>query len=1027
MKAGPELSTNPDSMSGKAGDGLVQIRTSAPGDYAAVKQRLQKAEAPEFWRSLEELAGTPEFEEMLHREFPRQAGVLDEVSRRNFLKLMSASLALAGLTGCTKLPIEPIVPFVRQPEEMILGKPLFFATAMDFGGYAEPLLVRSNEGRPTKIEGNPEHPVSQGATSVFAQGSILDLYDPDRSQTTTYLGEVRPYASFIGAMQGPISSQKALKGAGFRLLTGPISSPSLAAQIRTLQQNFPQMRWHQWLPVNRDSWLEGSKMAFGAPVEVQYHLENADVVVSLDANFLYPGFPGFTRIAREWAKRHQPDSPKGLNRTYAIESTPTPTGFKAEHRLPVRASQVEQYARALASRLGVNAGGGNVAPEHAAWLDALAKDLQAHRGACVIIPGEQASAVVHVLAHAMNEALDAAGKTVAYTDPVLYQPEDNHDSLRALAQDINAGKVDLLLMLGGNPVYDCPVDADLTGILGKVPLRIHHGIYQNETTVYSHWHVNAAHYLESWTDLRAANGMVSIAQPLIAPLYGGRSAHEVLAIFNGQPETSGYELIRAYWQSQYKGTDFELFWRRAVHDGFMGGTEYQPRAMKVKAGAIPAAANEPAPQGLEVHFYPDPSVWDGRYANNGFLQECPKPLTKLTWENPVWMSPATAKQLKLDWVTQDTAIVTLEHNGRKVDVPVWIQPGQPDGQLSFFLGGGRTRSGRTGDNKGVSAYQIKFFDDRTIARDVKLTDTGQKYVVASTQGYQAIESRNLIRMATLETFQKNPGFAHLNNFAPPRSETMYPNYQYNEYAWGMQIDLNACVGCNSCVIACVTENNIPVVGKEQVLMGRKMHWLRIDNFFQGDPENPRMWFQPTPCMHCEDAPCELVCPVNATVHSSEGLNEMIYNRCVGTRYCSNNCPWKVRRFNFLLFQDWNTPQLKMMRNPEVTVRSRGVMEKCSYCVQRITAGRIASEEADRRVRDMEILTACQQACPTNAIVFGDINDPNSAVAKLKAGPRTYATLEELNTRPRTTYTAAVIDPNPEMPQALTQQQPEQHY
>jgi molybdopterin-containing oxidoreductase family iron-sulfur binding subunit len=1013
-----------------------------------VRAKLEASKGPQYWRCLEELADSSGFAELIQREFPRQAGewIGGEVSRRNFLKVMSASLALAGMVGCTKLPVESIVPYVRQPEEIIPGRPLFFTTAMEFGGYAQPLLGRSNEGRPTKLEGNPEHPASQGATDVYAQAALLDLYDPDRSQTSTYGGEVRPWLSFVGAMQGPIAEQKAAGGAGFRLLTQAVSSPTMSAQIRRLQQIFPQMKWHQWQPVNRDGARGGAQMAFGQQVETRYLLENADVVVSLDADFLSSGFPGFTMHAREWARRRNPDNPAGMNRTYAIESTPTNTGFKADHRLPVRASEVEQYARALASRLPglANSGldrGTQIPAEHNAWLDALAKDLQAHRGRAVIIPGEYQPPVVHALAHAMNDALGAQGSTVIFTDPVVEGPVSQVDSIKELVGEMNAGKVQVLLILGGNPVFDAPADLDVASAMGKVPLRVHHGTYQNETSVYTHWHVNATHFLEEWSDMRAINGMVTVAQPLIAPLYGGRSAHEVLAVFGGQPDTSGYELIRAYWKSQYTGADFEGFWQHAVHDGFMEGTEFKPKPVKLAMLSIsenphPVAPNPGAtrvgqptghPEGeFEVAFRHDPCIFDGRFANNAWLQELEKPVSKLTWDNVVFISPADEKKLGVK-EGQDTTVVKLSYRGREVEAPLWPQPGQPDGLLTVFFGYGRTRAGRTGNDKGFNAYKLRTSDAPSFGSGAKISKTGAIYTVASLQGYQVMEGRNIVRSAPVATYKENPHFAHENNFAPPRRDTLYPNYQYNQYAWGMEIDLNSCVGCNACIVACQAENNIPVVGKEQTLRGRKMHWLRVDGYYEGDPANPRMYFEPVPCMQCEDAPCEVVCPVGATVHSSEGLNDMVYNRCVGTRYCSNNCPWKVRRFNFLLFQDWNTPQIKMVRNPEVTVRSRGVMEKCTYCVQRITKGRIAAEEEDRRIRDQEILTACQQVCPANAIIFGDTNDPNSSVRQLKEHPRSYGVLEELNTRPRTTYMAAVLNPNPEIPEIAKQQQPEQHF
>lgn len=1008
---------------------------------------------PRFWRSLDELNHSESFERELHREFPEGGGVLDEISRRGFFKLLGASAAVAGMAGCTKLPIEAIVPYVVQPEEIVPGKPLFFATNMELGGYALSVLARSNEGRPTKLEGNPEHPVSLGATDVFTQGALYDLYDPYRPDTNSYFGDSRPWAEFVGAMQAPITSQRANGGAGLRILTQAVGSPTLGAQLRTVAKDFPKMKWHTWEPVTRDGVRGGSQMAFGRQVETVYNLENADVIVALDSDFLNGGFPGFTLYARQYASRRNPDDSRGMARLYAIESTPSVTGFKADHRLPVKALDIEQYARALASRLGVGNAGGQINNGHAAWLDGLAKDLQAHRGAAVIIPGEYQPASVHALCHAINDALGAPGKTVSYTEPVLENPVDMVASVRELVADMNAGHVEMLVILGGNPVFDAPADLGFKDALQKVGLRIHHNLYRNETTDLCQWFINGTHFLEEWSDGRAVNGMASIRQPLIAPLYGSHSAHEVLAIFNGQPDVSGYDLVRAFWKTQYTGADFEEFWRRSVHDGFLKGSEFKPVAVKANAGALSAAPAQPQNGGgLEIVFRHDPAVYDGRWADNAWLQECPKPLTKHVWENVVLLSPATAKKLIGFDGGQHTKIVTVEYRGKKVDAPVWVQVGHPDDSVTVYFGYGRVHSGRTGSGKGFDAYQLRFSDAPFFGTGAKITDTGDMYDIASTQGYQVLdlqnaEGRDVVRAATYEEYKKDPDFAHRRTEAPKYDEeTLYPNYYYQSsgnsgnpekqwerhgaagYRWGMSIDMNSCVGCNACIVACQAENNVAVVGKEQVLRGRHMHWLRVDIYYEGDPANPQAFFEPMPCMQCEDAPCELVCPVGATVHSSEGLNDMVYNRCVGTRYCSNNCPWKVRRFNFLLFSDaaWSSPTLKMLQNPEVTVRSRGVMEKCSYCVQRITKARITAEEQDRRVRDGEILTACQEVCPANAIVFGDLDDPQSQVNKLKQNQRNFGVLEQLNTRPRTTYLAAVSNPNSAMPQLATQQQPEQN-
>ena len=991
-------------------------------DLVAIRAQVAQTTGPEYWRSLEELAGSAAFQQALHREFPRGASEwLDSVSRRGFLKLMGASLALAGMTACTKQPLEPIVPYVKQPEEIIPGRPLFYATAMSLAGFATPLLVESHMGRPTKIEGNDRHPVSLGGTDIFSQTSILDLYDPDRSQTVTYLGDAYSWGAFLNAFRGPLNVQKGLQGAGIRILTQTTSSPTFADQMHKFQKLFPAAKWHVYEPANRDNVYAGAQMAFGRPVETQYKLENADVILSLDADFLYSGFPGMTRYARAYAARRNPDG--NMNRLYVVESTPSSTGVKADHRLPLRAVDIEQFARALASYLGVEAGGGAVTGSASKFLTALANDLKAHRGTSVVIAGEHQSPVVHALAHALNQALGNVGRTVIYTDPVVVNAANQTESLRDLVADMRGGKVDMLFILGGNPAYDAPADFGFADALKStnIPLRVHLGLQQNETAELCQWHINETHYLEAWGDTRAYDGTVSIVQPLIAPLYGGKSIYEFVALLSGQGEATGYELVQNFWKSQHTGADFDMFWRRALHDGWIEGTALPPLQVTPKAGGLPASSNADT-QSVEINFRRDPSIWDGRFANNGWLQELPKPLTKLTWDNPLLMGPAMASRLGVD--TED--IVEVELQGRKISIPVWIQAGHPDNSVTVFLGYGRRRAGRVGTGAGFDVYPLRNSAIPWFATGLKITKASATYKLASTQGYQTMEtpvgSRPLVRAASLDDYKKEPNFAQEEQ--PRPDETLYPPIQGFEYsqkpnAWGMVIDMNACVGCNNCIVACQSENNVPIVGKEQVVRGRHMHWLRVDTYYQGDRANPAAHFQPVPCMQCENAPCEVVCPVGATVHSTEGLNDMVYNRCVGTRYCSNNCPYKVRRFNFLLFQDWETPQLKMMRNPDVTVRSRGVMEKCTYCVQRITQGRVDAERErqDERVKDGEVQTACQQSCPANAIIFGNINDPNSRVAKLKAHQLNYGLLADLNTRPRTTYLAEVRNPNPELREA----------
>jgi molybdopterin-containing oxidoreductase family iron-sulfur binding subunit len=1001
-------------------------------DLDAARARVAETNGPEYWRSLEELAGSPDFQEMLHREFPKGASEwLDAVSRRGFLKLMGASLAMAGMTACTKQPVEPIVPYVKQPEELVPGRPLFFATAFTLSGYASPILVESQMFRPTKVEGNDKHPASLGGTDIFSQASILGMYDPDRSQTVTYLGDIRSWGALVEAVRAPLSIQKSLQGAGIRVLTPTVSSPTLADQLQSFLKVYPQAKWHVYEPANRDHVLEGAKLAFGLPVETQYKLENADVILSLDADFLYPGFPGFTRYTRDFAKRRNPDAGQ-MNRLYVVESTPSSTGARADHRLPLRALEIEHFAKSLASALdgGVGQDASSGASDEAQKLaGVILKDLQNHRGSSLVIAGDHQSPPVHALAHAMNQTLGNVGKTVVYTDPVDANPVNQTESLKDLVADMRAAKVDVLIILGGNPAYDAPADVGFAEALKSpsVPFRVHLGLYQDETAELCQWHVNEAHYLEAWGDARAYDGTASIVQPLIAPLYNGKSACELVSMLSGQSDTGGHEIVQAYWKKQHTGADFDTFWRKSLHDGWVEGTTFAPKTLQPKGSpAEPAGkSNRPTsgrefdtlvplvdPKTIEINFRRDPTVYDGQFSNNGWLQELPKPMNKLTWDNPALMGPVMAERMGIR--TED--LVELELNGKKVTAPVWIQVGHPDNSVTVFLGYGRRRAGRVGTGAGFDMYPLRTSATPWFTGGVAIRKAGGTYKLASTQGYQTMETptgtRPLVRTASVEEYRKEPEFAREEE--PPKELTLYKPYPYaaEPYAWGMTVDMNACVGCNNCVIACQSENNIPVVGKEQTVLGRHMHWLRVDTYFQGDRANPQAYFQPVPCQQCENAPCEVVCPVGATVHSSEGLNDMVYNRCVGTRYCSDNCPYKVRRFNFLLFQDWETSQYKMMRNPDVTVRSRGVMEKCTYCVQRINQHRIDSEREDRKIQDGELQTACQQSCPADAIVFGNINDPNSRVSKLKAQPRNYSLLGDLNTRPRTTYLADIRNLNP---------------
>jgi molybdopterin-containing oxidoreductase family iron-sulfur binding subunit len=1126
---------------------LYSIRRPVKGDE--IRARLGEKTGREYWRSLEELADSGQFEDFLHSEFPRQAGEWDdEVGRRTFLKLMGASLALAGLTSCSYQPPETVVPFVRQPAELVPGKPLFFATAMPMPGGAAGLLVRSNEGRPTHAEGNPDHPTSGtperpegqrvAATDVFSIASILSLYDPDRSETITNRGEIRPYTAFLGEIRTKLEEMRGRGGAGLRFLTETVTSPTTAAQLKSILAAFPGAKWHQYEPAGTNAAALGAQLAFGQPVNTVYRFDRADRVLSLDSDFLSSGAANL-RYARDFAtKRRVGGGKTDMNRLYVLETTPTNTGAFADHRFSIKPSQMELFARALAAALGapgVSTDGAqyqNVA--HAQHVFAIAKDLQAHRGKSIVVAGEHQTPAVHALAHAMNQALGNVGQTIVYTDPIEAQPVDQVGSFRELVGDIEGGRVEMLVIVGGNPVYNAPVDLALTKERldkirtpdGKDGLRIHLSLYDDETSELCHWHIPETHFLESWGDTRAHDGTVSIIQPLIAPLYKGRSTNEFLAAFTDKPEQSGYDIVRDYWRTQRLETlvaitppataastqaannggnngtqgaggaagqnaaganasaspspapagspspapagtpnatarpaaaapaapaNFDEAWRRVVHDGVVPGTAAKERSVTVGGNWSANLSPAPAASGgqFEIIFRPDPTVYDGRFANNGWLQELPKPLTKLTWDNAAYMSLATARRMfglsENDFTYKgrefNAPVVDLRYRGQSVRAPVLIVPGQPDDVVTVHLGHGRTRAGRVGTTTadkplGFNAYRLRTSDAMWQGAGLEVVPTGDEYLLAVTQLHFNMEGRDIVRSNTLKEYTAGGGDSSREvhggaslathegaaevvgkeiHKEPGHHDSLYPPYEYTGYKWGMAVDIASCVGCQSCVIACQSENNIPIVGKEQVARSRHMHWLRIDTYFKGLAENPEgAHFMPIPCMHCELAPCEPVCPVHATVHSAEGTNDMVYNRCVGTRYCSNNCPYKVRRFNFLLYQDFDTPSLKMMRNPDVTVRSRGVMEKCTYCIQRISYARIESEKEGRRVADGEIVTACQSACPTEAIIFGDLNDPESRVTKMQHEKRNYSLLAELNTRPRTTYLSAMRNPNEEI-------------
>jgi molybdopterin-containing oxidoreductase family iron-sulfur binding subunit len=1022
----------------KAGNTVDHETKSVPEPMTLeqVRQELKGVKGKRFWRSVDELADTPEFQAAVEREFPAAAQEwVDPVSRRGFLKLMGASMALAGMAGCTKQPEETIYPYVKQPEDLVLGKPMYFATAHPFVTGCVPLLVKSDEFRPIKIDGNPEHTYNHGGSDAFSQGTLLELYDPDRSQHVLLRGESREWAEFAREFRLKVAGTK--DGSGVYFLSSTITSPTLTRQWKAVQAAYPKAKLVQYDPA-----IAGTSLAKG--LNVQYSLAQADVIVSLDADFLSgAGFPGFHKLVRDYAQRRkQPEN--GMNRLYSIESTPTTTGMKAEHRLGLRASEVPAFTAALASALGVP--GAQVSsytwtPEQQKFLSALAKELKAHADKSVVIPGLYQDESVTSLALAINSALGNIGKTVLVSsDPAIPLPSDQLAELKGLVADLNAGKVNWLVILNSNPIYNAPADLNFAGAFNKAGNVVHLGSHVDETGQLAQWHIPAAHYLEAWSDARAYDGTVSIVQPMIDPLYGGKTAHDMLQSLLDEPMLSAYEAVRITWKPVIKG-DFETGWRKVLHDGWIDGT-----AFATGGSALGAHANIPAPtskESLEIIFRPDPNVYDGRWANVGWLQELPKPITNLSWDNAAIISGATLTKLGLE---EDDIVEISVGNGR-VKAPVIVAPGHPDNSVTVYLGYGRQFAGRVGSGAGFNAYLIRNTWAPLFATG-SLKKTEGKWGVAITkshyqdhrdsrfsgegkgnnslEGNEALGPRGIIRYATLEEFKANPNFAHEGegHETPTRDTSMFPNWEYNEAnSWAMSIDMNSCTGCNACIVSCYAENNIPVVGKQQVRIGRNMQWLRIDTYFEGDLSAPRAHFQPMACQHCENAPCEQVCPVGATVHTPEGLNTMVYNRCVGTRYCSNNCPYKVRRFNFLLFSDFETESLKLMRNPDVSVRSRGVMEKCSYCVQRINAAKIEADKENRNIRDGEIVTACQQACPASAITFGNINDKQSKVTAQRTQQRSYQVIADLNSRPRTTYVAGVLNMNQELEEAPAEHVP----
>jgi molybdopterin-containing oxidoreductase family iron-sulfur binding subunit len=943
-----------------------------PNDFRA---RLASGGGPELWRSLEEFNGAPEFRGWLEREFPPGASEWPEdgLSRRHFLSLLGASLALAGLTGCSRPPDDKVVPYVEQPEQILPGKPLFYASAMPWRGFARGILVKTEMGRPVKIEGNPAHPDSLGATDPFMQAAILSLWDPERSQAPALGGEIASWDAFEAEWLSVNRSAISTGGAGLYVLTEPTTSPTLQRQMGDLLKKFPNARWHQWSPETGASLQPGPAPDFGA----------ADLIVSVGSDFLVE-LPGSLRHTRQFAgRRRVRDGAARPNRLYVLESTPTLTGAMADQRLSAPPDRIAAVLRRLNG-----AADETLTASERDFASQLAADLALHAGRSVILSGTTEPAEIRAL-------------TVRLAGAPAVAPEPYAEDLAALTGDLDAGKVKQLFILGGNPVYTAPAALNFAAALRKAQFAVHLSLYQDETSQLCRWHLPAAHFLETWSDLLGSEDTGTILQPAISPLYRGRSSHEILALLLGESPADGYEIVRATWRAGQP--DFETWWRRSVHDGV-----FEPPSPSAQSTAPLAAAPASTPLSAGSTYLLvrlDPTVSDGRWATSGWLQELPKPLTKLTWDNAALIAPAMAQRLKLT----NGDVVELRCAGRTVEAPVWILPGQADRCVTVHLGYGRWRAGEVANGRGFNAYLLQDPQSPWLMAGLEIHPTGKRYDLVTTQEHQSMEGRDLVRVASLETFRANPRFA-ADEENPESLIPDIPPQGPGRYAWAVSVDLSACTGCNACVVACQAENNIPAVGKGQVAMGRELHWIRIDRYFEGSPDDPAVLHQPVFCMHCEKAPCEIVCPVAATVHNDEGLNTMVYNRCIGTRYCSNNCPYKVRRFNFLEYSPGPDSAQAQGQNPNVTVRRRGVMEKCTYCVQRINAARIDADLGNRKIRDGEIVTACQQACPAQAIIFGDQSDPNSAVSRRKREPVNYALLAELGTRPRTTYLARIRNP-----------------
>ncbi|GHD05004.1 TAT-variant-translocated molybdopterin oxidoreductase [Tianweitania populi] len=963
--------------------------------------KTQGAEARErnasVWRSLDEWLGTKSFKALLEAEFPSIAPAADGINRRSLLQAMGASLALAGLTGCSSTADETALPYVEMPEGETQGIARFYATAVSLAGYAQPVFGKTYSGRPVKLEGNASHPASRGAIDAFTQAALLGLYDPSRSQAPRLVGEVSSWSAWERATVERASMLDRTGGEGFRLLTGRLTSPTLQRQISEMMARWPQARWHSHEPVDDRALHAATRLVFGRPLDRHLRLDRAEVIVSFDDDLLGPG-PRQVRQAKGWSDRRMAaQRGEGASLLFVAEPTPSLTGIAAGDRLIAAPARFSVLVANLANALGVEAGSvSDLSEQERRWVQTAAERLQAYRGRALVSVGTHLSPEMQALALLINERLGNLGQTLAFTTPIAAFPPDGDRSLEALVEDMRGGRVSTLAILGTDPVATAPSDLSFAEALDRVELRIHAGLHVDATANRCHWHAPLQHELESWTDLRAVDGTVSIVQPLVKPFWSVRSIHTVLENLGGRLNGVGdQDVVRKTWLPDW-GIAFDANWRSALLEGFVAGSAPRPEVPPVVNRAVNLGVAQGQGGGLTLLIQPDPTIFDGRFSKNAWLQELPKPITKICWGNAVLVSPALAAERQ--WTNGDG--VRVSAGDASVEGAIWIVPGQARDTVVVHLGYGK-QSGLAG-KLGFDAYQLRRVDALCQIAGVTLEATGEKQTIVTTQPQHAMDGFDFVRkvqraeLAALEPLKtKQPSF--------------YPAAEASSPSWGMSIDLDLCIGCNACVTACQSENNIPVVGKDLVAQGREMHWLRVDHYYEGDPDDPDMAFQPVPCMHCEQAPCEMGCPVNAAVHSYDGLNLQVYNRCIGTRTCSSYCPYKVRRFNWFDFTQGDAESVKAMRNPEVTVRQRGVMEKCTYCIQRIEGARIQAKKEGREIAEGEVVTACQAACPTTAITFGNVMDNQSAVSRRKAEARDYALLEEVNTRPRTTYLARILD------------------